>query len=163
MQLKWFRKKDGSTKTVVVATETSKGGNSAPSPSLVNEDAAQTIVRARNMNTWLDDAFRECVQNGGMDNLDNKGKPVVVKGGDPLNSMLKNANVLPPWLELQHEIRKQILLLIERMNLGQQDVTDDINRINQQITKYNLSVPTPILQKGRLAENSIREQVQLWL
>ncbi|MDF2669124.1 MAG: hypothetical protein K0R67_1430 [Paenibacillus sp.] len=162
MQMKWFRKKsDGSQTTVIVNSEANTSGKIAPA--YAGEDSAHAILSARNMNNWLDDAVRECEQSGGLEHLNNKGKPIVVRGGDPMNSILKNANVLPAWLEMQQEIRKQMLLLIERMDNGQQDITEQLSSINAKITKYNHSVPTPVLQKGRLAEDSVREQIELWL
>jgi hypothetical protein len=164
MQIKWYRKKSDNQEITTIVTGDMKADlKSSASAPLAGEDAAQTIVRARNMNSWLDQAVRDCQESGGLDHLAGKGKPIVVQDGDPLNSMLKNANVLPAWLELQHEIRNRILKLIERMDLGQQDFTDEITAINKQIIRYNQSVPTPVLQKGRLVEGSVREQLERWL
>src|SRR5690606_29694679 len=162
MALKWFRRKDGTTKSVMMSSGVQESTN-MKSVAFDSEDSAQSIVKARNMNSWLDDAFREFEQNGGLEHLENKGKPIQIQNGDPLNSILKNANYLPPWLELQHQIQKQILQLIERMDHGLVDISEELTIINKQIAKYNQSVPTPILQKGRISEEHIREQIQLWL
>lgn len=164
MQIKWFRRKsDNQEVSLIVNGETKANHNAISLPPIVGEDAAQSIVRARNVNDWLDQAVRDCQESGGLDHLAGTGKPIVVQGGDPLNSMLKNANILPPWLELQHEIRNRIVKLIQRMDLGQQDITEELQAINKQIIRYNQSVPTPVLQKGRIAVESIRDQVDRWL
>ncbi|MFK7693470.1 DUF1992 domain-containing protein [Paenibacillus sp. HJGM_3] len=163
MQIKWFRKKSDNQEIAVVSIGDAKTDKQAM-PAQVAEDSAQSIAQVRNLNSYLDQAFQDCMDSGGFDNLAGKGKPITVQDGDPLNSMLKNANVLPPWLELQHEIRTRIEKLIKRIELGQSEsVTDEeIAAINKQIVRYNISVPTPILQKGRIFKDTIRDQLERW-
>ncbi len=64
----------------------------------------------------LDDIFSDFVSKGGMENLKGAGKPLDVPDGDVLNSVLKTANYLPPWLELQKQIRAGMSDLIQQMD-----------------------------------------------
>jgi hypothetical protein len=134
-----------------------------PIKSEVLEDAAQTIVNERNLNGWLDQIYTDYEKEGGFDSLPGKGKPLEVKSGDPLNGVLSNANFLPDWLTLQHEVRDAILILINRMEAqADYDPDQEINEINTRIKKYNTLVPTPILQKGHLSKESVVQQLMRW-
>jgi len=136
----------------------------AAAPAEVFENAASTIIFERKMQHWLDEAVRDCEKSGGLDDLAGKGKPIEVPTGDALNSILKNANVLPPWLELQHEIRDDIRELLRRYGTDSRPASfqTDLDAINKKIQKYNRSVPTPILQKGRLYPESVNKQLNSW-
>jgi hypothetical protein len=130
----------------------------------VLEDAAQTIASERNLNGWLDQIYTDYEKDGGFENLRGKGKPLEVKSGDPLNGVQSNANMLPDWLTLQHEIRDAIQALIIRMDSqAVYEPDDEIKEINKKIKKYNTLVPTPILQKGHLSKESIVDQFTRWL
>ncbi|MFB9753508.1 DUF1992 domain-containing protein [Paenibacillus hodogayensis] len=169
----WFRR-----------TKFGKGTNDSPSPSVagnqtvagsatvpdspqvpgdVYENAASTVIQERHMQHWLDEAVRDCARNGGLEQLNGTGKPVDVPTGDGLNSILKNANVLPPWLELQHEIRDSIRALLRKHDPDRlPSFSTELDALNQKIVKYNMSVPTPILQKMRLRPDSIAQQLAQW-
>lgn len=135
-----------------------------PAPRVVSEDSVSTILHARRMNSWLDEAYSDCEKSGGFECLEGKGKPVVIPDGDALNSILKNASYLPSWLELQHEIRDDIRALLNKVEGVQLPpiAKADLEAINKKIARYNASVPTPILQKGKLHFDSVREQAQKW-
>jgi hypothetical protein len=129
----------------------------------VLEDAAQTIASERNLNGWLDQIYTDYEKEGGFENLPGKGKPIDIKFGDPLNGVLSNANILPDWLILQHEVRDAIQALIIRMDFQAEYEPDvEITEINKKIKKYNTLVPTPILQKGHLSKESIVDQFTRW-
>jgi hypothetical protein len=130
----------------------------------VLEDAAQTIASERNLNGWLDQIYTDYEKDGGFENLPGRGKPINIKSVDPLMSVLSNANMLPDWLTLQHEIRDAIQALIIRMDSqAAYEPDDEIKEINKKIKKYNTLVPTPILQKGHLSKESIVDQFTRWL
>lgn len=67
-------------------------------PKEVSEDAAETIVKERTLNHWMDQIYSEFEQNGGVKDLPGYGKPLKIQNGDPFQSILKNAGFLPPWL-----------------------------------------------------------------
>ncbi len=127
------------------------------------EEAAETIVRERMFNHWLDQAYDECEKNGEFDHLPGKGKPIDVQTGDPLNSILKHANVLPPWLELQHEIRDAIAALLPAIETGDDTVDASIGEINKKIAKYNAQVPTSVLQKAKITRETAAVQYRKWI
>jgi hypothetical protein len=130
----------------------------------VLEDAPQTIANERMLAGWLDQIYTDYEKDGGFENLPGKGKPIHIKSGDPLNGVLSNANILPDWLLLQHEVRDAIQALLGRMNAqAAYEPDDEIMEINKKIKKYNTRVPTPILQKGHLSKGSVADQLTRWL
>ncbi len=115
----------------------------------------------------LDDIFNDYASKGGMDNLKGTGKPLDVPDGDVLNSVLKTANYLPPWLELQKQIRASMKDLLEQMNDNPTEVSisqweQQIEELNGQIKKYNRSVPNPLLQKGFVSAENIKVKYEQW-
>ncbi len=115
----------------------------------------------------LDDIFNDYVSKGGMDNLKGAGKPLDVPDGDVLNSVLKTANYLPPWLELQKQIRIGMKDLIEQMDHHPNDALTSqwetqIDELNSQIKKYNISVPNPLLQKGFVSIENVKTKYEQW-
>lgn len=140
----------------------------------LKEDAAQTISHERKMISWMQQAYEDCKQSGGLDDLPGKGKPLNLENGDVLNSILKNANYLPQWLELQHEIRDDINLLIEadaKHTDGLPSPGNDneykaiqvkVDSINLKIKKYNTLVPSVHLQKGFITLDNAAEKYERW-
>jgi hypothetical protein len=130
----------------------------------VLEDASQTIANEQMLAGWLDQIYTDYEKDGGFNNLPGKGKPIEIKSGDPLNGVLSNANILPDWLLLQHEVRDAIQALLGRMNSqAGYGPDDEITEINKKIKKYNTLVPTPILQKGHLSKEFVANQLMRWL
>ncbi|MEF3305933.1 J-domain-containing protein [Paenibacillus sp. GYB003] len=158
----WFRRnKSGKIEAPFVPT----GPAPTPVGGEVYENAASTIIQERRMQHWIDEAIRDCQKNGGLDHLSGKGKPIDVPTGDIMNSILKNANYLPPWLELQHEIRDDIRALLRHCDEASDDpgsIQTKLDAINKKIARYNTIVPTPVLQKGRLHADSVRRQANSW-
>jgi hypothetical protein len=115
---------------------------------------------------WLDAAIKEHEQKGGFDNLPFKGQKLsedTVKG-DLLSNTLKNANVLPPWLELQHEIRDDIGQLVQHMERSP-DVAHLEKRfedINRKIKRYNMMCPGSFMHKSTINADNIRGQHKKW-
>jgi hypothetical protein len=98
----------------------------------VLEDAAQTIANERNLNGCLDQIYTDYEKDGGFENLPGKGKPININSVDPLMSVLSNANMLPDWLTLQHEIRDAIQVLIKQMDADPEvDPHNEIKEINK--------------------------------
>ncbi|WP_054950652.1 DnaJ family domain-containing protein [Numidum massiliense] len=115
---------------------------------------------------WLDEIFKEHEQKGDFDDLPGKGKPIAKESlqGDTFNNVLKNANFLPPWLELQHDIRDAIGTLLERIKRDDPalNVNAEIKAINKKIKKYNFDCPTPVLQKAPITADNIQRQYEYW-
>jgi hypothetical protein len=130
----------------------------------IDENSPATFERQHN--TWLDQAFSDFQKNGGLEGNPYKGKPIPIQSdrgeGAALNSILKNANVLPPWLELQHEIRDQIKRLLDLMaTLPDDHIDSELTKINDKVKKFNNMCPPP-LQKVRIFKDLIEKQYEKW-
>lgn len=109
----------------------------------------------------VNDAIEDFAKRGGFDDLAGMGKPLEVLEGDVLSSVLKNANYLPPWVELRKEIATEMKLLIERMNHDTPaDVETKIELLNEKIKNYNKKVPNPVLQKGFVSEQTLETKYE---
>ncbi|MCR8642532.1 DUF1992 domain-containing protein [Paenibacillus sp. N1-5-1-14] len=131
----------------------------------VREDAAQTILHERRTGDVMSQIFADFEKNGGYESLSAKGRPLDIKSHDPLGSVLANANVLPAWLTIQHEIRDQIQVVMNQMESGESDELIDkgIIEINIRIRKYNTLVPIPSMQRNVVARDSIVLQYPKWI
>ncbi|MDT8976639.1 DUF1992 domain-containing protein [Paenibacillus sp. chi10] len=148
----WFRK------------ESKQSAEVKPIKSEIAEDAPQTIATERMMSNWLDDVFTQYEKKGGLEDLPGKGKPLEVRGGDPLNGVLHNANVVPSWLALQHEIRDELQRIMKlRKDQPQADVSAAMFDVNQKIVKYNASVPSTLFQKSKVTLDTIEDQLAKWM
>ncbi|WIV18365.1 DUF1992 domain-containing protein [Paenibacillus polygoni] len=104
----------------------------------------------------VNDAIEDFAKRGGFDDLAGMGKPLKVPEGDALSGVLKNANYLPPWVELRKEIAEEMKLLIHKMNhINPGEVEIEIELLNEKIKNYNKKVPNPVLQKGFVSEQTL--------
>lgn len=115
---------------------------------------------------WMDQMVQGNVENEDIRHL--FGKPLNLNEPQDfeyqMTKTLKNAGYLPPWVELQHEIRDRVGGLIERLGVLTEDQIDaEINEINLKIRKYNQSCPTPNLQKSPIFKDSIVQQYNKWV
>lgn len=112
---------------------------------------------------WMDEIFSSYAKSGGMDELPGKGKPLDVASGDALQSVMKEAHVLPSWLELQKKIRNQLEQLLRQMEeLGNEPEDQAIEELNRSIRTYNSMVPNALLQKGTITKENMRAQWTKW-
>ncbi len=91
-----------------------------------------------------DQKIREAMEDGEFDNLPGKGKPLKLENDSHLpqeiriaHKILKNANCLPPELEIRKEI-----LTIEEMLVGIKDEKEkyrQIKKLNYLVMKLNMS------------------------
>ncbi|UHA72109.1 J-domain-containing protein [Paenibacillus sp. 481] len=128
------------------------------------ENSAQAIQNIRSFNNHLDEIFNNYVDKGGLDDLKGQGKPLHVSEGSVLDSVLKNANYLPPWLELQKEIRNTIAATIDKIDkeVERDRIAIAIDEINVRIQLYNTKVPSSILQKGLISFENIKTKYAMW-
>nr|WP_113756984.1 DUF1992 domain-containing protein [Brevibacillus laterosporus] len=113
----------------------------------------------------MDAIYMEHEKRGDFDNLPGKGKPLPKESleGDVLHNVLKHANYLPPWLELQRNIRDLIGKAIGLMDQAASEdyVQQKIDDINSEIRKYNGMCPIS-LQKGLVTFNNLRQKYDSW-
>lgn len=86
--------------------------------------------------------------------------------GDTYSNFLniaKNAGYLPPWINLQKEIREKIALTLKMIeqNAIESKIKDFIDEINVKIAKYNDTCP-PNMQRGRINLENIVSQYKFW-
>lgn len=133
-------------------------------PGEVRETSLEGTLSEQRYQSWIDSAINDFHKGGGLNDLPGKGKPLNLEKGDAFSSILKNANVLPPWIELQHEIRDAIKTVINDLDTNPNlDIQERVSEINKKIAKYNNSVPTSVLQKTRIFPDIIRDQYQKWI
>lgn len=136
------------------ADESGHGEDAVPSRQFWNAGLSQ--------NDWVGEIYQDQLKKGAFDNLPGKGKPISIpSGGDLTNHILKNANYLPAWLELQHEIRDQLHRLLSS---AKPDVMEqELLAINEKIKKYNTMVPSTMLQKQKITQDNLQQQYELWV
>lgn len=146
---------------------TQKPSSPPPAKNLSEEvihDPSAPVTIEDLMVSWADEAVREFADRGGFDDLPGKGKPLDIPSGDPLQSILKNANFVPPWLELQHKIRDRIGQLIEVADVTSGTEFDqELAEINEMIYKYNQKVPLPMMQKMKITRETMLHQYSKWI
>jgi len=113
---------------------------------------------------WMDEIFESYEKTGGLNDLQGKGKPIPEQSlqGDVFQSILKEANYLPPWVEQQQQIASMIIDAIKASDSGQGQLCDTlITTINNEIRQYNRACP-PIMQRGLVSRETIRQKLALW-
>ncbi|MDR9856909.1 DUF1992 domain-containing protein [Paenibacillus sp. VCA1] len=110
----------------------------------------------------IESAVDEFAKNGGFDDLPGKGKPIKIEEGDMLTTILKNANVQPPWIELRKEIAADLKRVTE-LGLTAVEVDAKLEEINQKIRKYNRLVPNSLLQKGLVSSANLQKAYDKWV
>lgn len=104
---------------------------------------------------WMGEVVREWEERGDLRDLPGKGKPLQLPDdglADPgellVNRILKEANILPEWIELQKQIRQELNWL--RGHHEAPDLAQRIAALNKVIDRYNLLVPSVNLQLPRV-------------
>lgn len=110
----------------------------------------------------IESAVDEFAKNGGFNDLTGKGKPIKIEEGDVLTSILKNANVQPPWIELRKEIAADLKRVADRKP-PVAEMEAELEAINQKIRKYNRLVPNSLLQKGLVSAANVESACEKWV
>ncbi|QYR19321.1 DUF1992 domain-containing protein [Paenibacillus sp. sptzw28] len=165
----WFQRNKSKQQNADVAkTPTSAFVESEPVVETESDEPAvgpkQFWNAGISVHDWVGEIYNEQLKKGAFDNLPGKGKPIEVPSGDITNSIFNNANVIPGWLTLQHEIRDELHHLITSLNEKDESlISPKIDDINKKIMKYNNMVPSPILQKRKISRDNLEQQLKLWL
>ncbi|GIP36479.1 DUF1992 domain-containing protein [Paenibacillus sp. J2TS4] len=162
--------KTGDNVDIDTAPATANSEKEKDNVSAAESDNEEKAVRSRqfwnaglSQNDWIGEIYREQLKKGAFDNLPGKGKPISIPTGDPFNHALKNANYLPGWLALQHEIRDQLHRLLSSNSDNEIGVEHELQVINEKIKKYNTMVPSNLLQKQKITQDNIKQQYELWV
>lgn len=96
------------------------------------------------------------------------GKPFPNRffSGDVYSNFLniaKEAGYLPPWINLQKEIKEEIALTLKMMkqNAMESNIKDAMDEINVKIAKYNEACP-PSMQRGKISLENIADRYKIW-
>lgn len=101
-------------------------------------------------NDLIGDILKRHEKEGGMDNIAGKGEPLSREylSGDTFQHfqrIAKDAGYKPYWLELQHEIRDDVLTLLETYSgILTPEIEKELNKINEKVFKYNQNCPGPM-------------------
>jgi hypothetical protein len=134
-----------------------------PAEALYDLDAADAFHRERQRR--VDEAYEECVRSGGFDHLPGWGKPLAVPTGDPLETILKNANVQPPWVLLRIETRKlmeRAVALLDRGPSAEAELQELLDSINKLIAEMNSIAPGLSMHRRKVTRKTLREEYGKW-
>ncbi len=115
----------------------------------------------------IGDMLNNDPSKGKIDHLQGAGKPLSQDylSGDTFQHfqrIAKDAGYKPIWLELQHEIRDELVELIQRQSTFiERALESRLTIVNDKIKQYNKSCP-PKLQKGMVSLASFVDAVQYW-
>ncbi|ALS24273.1 DUF1992 domain-containing protein [Paenibacillus naphthalenovorans] len=135
-----------------------------PLPKETLEDRDVIAVAQAEIQRRVDDAYEEFVRSGGLERLPGIGKPLEVPTGDILSSILRQANVQPPWLVLLKEIRANMEAAMELMKKSPGDPEIDalLADTNKQIAELNHQAPSLTLHRKKVTRANLREQYECW-
>ncbi|WP_039041616.1 DUF1992 domain-containing protein [Sporosarcina sp. ZBG7A] len=116
-------------------------------------------------NDLMGDIIKKHAEEGGMDNLPGKGKPLSQEyfSGDTFQHfqrIAKDAGYKPHWLNLQQEIREDVHLLADFYEANiTVDLEGRLEKINEKVYKYNRLCPRP-MQKGPVSLDTIKNVLE---
>ncbi|MGJ7922305.1 DnaJ family domain-containing protein [Neobacillus sp. LXY-4] len=121
-----------------------------------------------NRNNLIDQIVNDSKIDDEVKNSPGFGKPFPKSffSGDLYCNFLKiakDAGYLPPWINLQKEIKESIALTLNMIeqNGSEFKIKDSIDEINVKIAKYNDACP-PNMQRGKISLKNISNQYKLW-
>lgn len=141
---------------------------------VVNKKQAKKNKISNTIDRIVEDLIQESMSKGEFDNLPGKGKPLDYTERNPMvdtmthniNKILINNGYVPEWITLEKEIREDLTkarqrLAVERMKIGDVPIAvndmkwlyhvkafeNSIRDLNDKIQKFNMIVPTSLIQK----------------
>ncbi|WP_408008680.1 DUF1992 domain-containing protein [Pseudalkalibacillus sp. A8] len=118
-----------------------------------NEGKKKPEVDEIQYSDLIGDIIKRAEQEGAFDNLKGKGKPLKLDGDHSynpdrlLNKVMKDNNILPPWIQMDKEIERLKAELAQYSS--EYNIRKSVEEINKKIFNYNLSCP-PTAQKRKL-------------
>ncbi len=137
-------------------------------PRKMPQYSATQIEGEMRFQTWLDDVIEQHQRDGGFLELEGKGKPLKLNdsafnGDGMVYGILKNANTLPEWLEIQHEVRDGLRRLVELESiLSGSEVERRVASLNDLVRRYNDRAPSEFLRRPLLRADSLVNQLTNW-
>lgn len=136
-----------------------------PLPKETLEDVDLLAAAELSKRSAADEAYEEFVRKGGVDLLPGKGKPLVVPTGDIMETIMRQANVPPPWIMLRRELQGQLKKAAELLHDSPQDPEIDelIRTINEKIDLLNSRAPGLSQHRKKITRNNLQEQLEKWI
>ncbi|WP_281890311.1 DnaJ family domain-containing protein [Paenibacillus sp. YYML68] len=136
----------------------------APLPREALEDRDILLAHEMEKQGWVDDAYQQFVSKGGLERLPGFGKPLVVPTSDILETVLRNANVDPPWIMLRKEIGAKMELALRLMDksAAHPELDGLLADLNKHIVELNSLAPSSTLHRTLLSRDSLRAQYERW-
>ncbi|WP_248929644.1 DUF1992 domain-containing protein [Paenibacillus hamazuiensis] len=136
-----------------------------PLPADTLEDKEAKLAAENRLRSWVDEAYEEFEKRGGFDNLPGKGKPLEVPTGDVWESILKQANVPPPWILLRQEVKKGMEEMLELLQRTPEHphIDELIAEINKQIEELNRQAPSLSLHRRKVTRETIAAEYGRWV
>jgi hypothetical protein len=122
-----------------------------------------------NTDRLIDEIIKRAMEAGEFDNLPGTGKPIEWKDNPftpnewrMAEDLLKKNDLAYPWMEKRKEIEKLIIDLKNKIALmsplskvAEEEISNQILKINKEIFDYNLSVPGVRLQRRTITLEEI--------
>jgi len=122
----------------------------------------------------IDEIIKRAMDAGEFDNLPGIGKPIEWKDNPftpvewrMVEDLLKKNDLSYPWIEKRKEIeniimdlKSKILLRMPLSTAAQDEILNQILRINKKIFDYNLSVPVLRLQRMTISLEEILQSIK---
>jgi hypothetical protein len=122
-----------------------------------------------NTDRLIDEIIKRAMEAGEFDNLPGTGKPIEWKDNPftpnewrMAEDLLKKNDLAYPWMEKRKEIEKLIIDLKNKIALmsplskvAEEEISNQILKINKKIFDYNLSVPGVRLQRRTITLEEI--------
>jgi hypothetical protein len=122
-----------------------------------------------NTDRLIDEIIKRAMEAGEFDHLPGIGKPIEWKDNPytpnewrMTEDLLKKNDLVYPWMEKRKEIEKliidlknQIAWMIPLNTLAEEEISNQILKINKKIFDYNLSVPGVRLQRRTITLEEI--------
>jgi DnaJ family protein C protein 28 len=122
-----------------------------------------------NTDRLIDEIIKRAMEAGEFDNLPGTGKPIEWKDNPftpnewrMAEDLLKKNDLAYPWMEKRKEIEKLIIdlkikiaLMTPLSKVAEEEISNQILKINKEIFDYNLSVPGVRLQRRTITLEEI--------
>ena len=122
-----------------------------------------------NTDRLIDEIIKRAMEAGEFDNLPGTGKPIEWKDNPftpnewrMAEDLLKKNDLAYPWMEKRKELEKLIIdlkikiaLMTPLSKVAEEEISNQILKINKEIFDYNLSVPGVRLQRRTITLEEI--------
>lgn len=126
-----------------------------PSIAEILSRPSESPLREKNVADFVEEILEEARTRGDFENLPGKGKPFPWINQDAgedwlVQHIMEENHIVPPWLELDQEIRRDLTWLREHPSDPRR--AEYIQKLNRKIDDFNLVAPSLSMQRPRYRE-----------